>query len=191
MNNGKNKLSTSLAINYRNMNDEMSIKNEIETYSKTGTNCNTVLSTLLSFPLHDIDGDSSNPVSTSTISQIIKPYKYGCIEMVIGLYNSLKYQTKYIKEINEKQRIESGCDYSIAINISNYIATREYMAIGDDYNVVGRYFAGAVNSDLPMFFMFATYGDTCKLCITTDKKFVKKPKLLIDCWFDEWQKMNQ
>lgn len=203
-----NSLSGTMAVNIRET-DETSLSAALDLYSKTGSNCNEIVSVPLRYPI-------DNNVSINTIQDIVKPYKYGCMEFFLALHNSAKYKTKEFLPQHLKDS-SPYADYTAALNISNYIAPTQPLPIpagdnnddsdendenqtklktnmnekNEEENFVTRYYDGIVIDKLPMVFAPVTYHDLCKVGIVTNNDFIQKPNLLKLCWMNEWQKLEQ
>ena len=142
---------------------------------------------------HDLSISSRTTVND--IGRETNLFKYGANGSITSMMGQLlKYKVKeFVNNPNGtfSYRRMNECITNLAF--SNFLGPSSIIPVGfnsngDNDSYITRFHVYSVAFKFPIFITFVSYNNLCKLTIATDNGYVKNPKQLRQCWFDEWIK---
>ena len=173
--NSKDFLGTMIVYSYRNT---QNMDEFMPLYSKCGDIAN-----VFTFP--SVELPIQTDITASMIANVIKPIKYGCLsDMAIRYIDGMQF--KYTPHVDDRARKSN--QYYLALTVSNFIASKQLMPVGNN-EYLTRFHASTVVDQVPFLITFVTYGNICQVSFMTDNRYIRKPKLLKQCWYQQWDKL--
>ena len=175
--NDKDFLGTMIVFSYRNRDN---IDEFMLLYSKCGDIANVFTFPSIKLPIQ-------TDITTNSIANVMKPVKYGCVsDMIISFIDGMQF--KYEPPANDIP--EKSNQFYHALTMSNFIGSKEPMLVGNN-EYLTRFHASTVVDQVPFLITFVTYFDVCQVSFMTDNRYIRNPKLLKQCWYQEWDKCCQ